>query len=1264
MKPIIACASLLVAIFAILLLGGILGVDELSATGSATIVVTNPDDSGPGTLRKALVDTAPGGIIEFDLAVFPPSSPATIFLLSSLHELSVNNVTIDASDAGVILDGTSAGVNANCFEIGSDNNTIRGFTIQNCPGHGVLILANAENNTIGGDRTVGNGPGGQGNTIGRNGLDGISIWGNNNLVQGNYIGIEISGQFDWGNTLSGVGLLQGASGNLIGGTTDGFRNVISGNNTYGVWIGESGTNDNVVIGNYIGTTAMGTGSVPNSFSGVAIENGAQNNFIGNATTGGGNVISGNFGNGILISDISSSGNKLLGNIVGLNWQGEGVIGQGLNGIEILNATNNTIGNGMNNGRNIISGSSFSGIRISGTNATNNIVQGNFIGSNLTGLSSRPNGLHGVEITGSAQLNQIGGDRQMGQGNLLSGNSNHGLVILGGAHHNTVLGNLIGPDITGKATLGRQPFGGIDIASGAHDNTIGGTGAGQGNIISGNKSDGIAIFDLGTNDNSIVGNQIGVDLIGTPLPNVASSVGGGQGILIVNQSQNTIVQSNTISYNKAEGILNGPDATGTRIYKNTISFNELDGVRVDSAGCNGIEITQNSIHSNGLKGIAYSCVASPELVATSKITVTGTTTPNARVELFSDDYDEGRSYEGFTVADGLGNFIFSQPSGFAGPNVTATSTDTNNNTSTFSTPLHLRWTMLLYLNGDNDLESFMENTFTNMVASGSAPTSNVLVLLDRREANSVLYDVTYGQAIDITDVFTTSDEVNMGDGETLVQFVNWSRNYYPVSYTMLSIVDHGGGWAPSLSTIPTGTLPVNPRIWLSGGSGLSWDFTSDYDYLSSPEIRQAMADIEAAGGPLDVVFYDVCLMGMIEVAYQIKEYASFFVSSQNVGWAPLGEENRYKRTMQGISPDATPQDVAELLVENYQLGIPPNLHPFTASAVDLSQMDTVAAAVNQLGLIMTQTLTTPEQMVSLFDIYSSTQKVDYDSDFIIEPDKEGFVDLYDFALKLTQSFTDPATIAAAQAVLDSLDTAIVAENHRSDIPWFVENGQEWNLDDAYGLSIYLPLGEDLEFQIGITETSPISPNVSRVRNLRLRDLYNPDELQFAGDAPAWRSLIEKYYELIPMVVITSLLEGPLPGIQEPDVTPPQTIVTTSSIISQQTFITLTWTATDTQNEVVSATLWYLPPRSDVWIHTDIMQVGASGVFTYPLACGTNGFSITAYDSAGNPEPIDGDFNTIFVDQTCYLYLSNIRRFAETLTEQPVTNKAHPSRTSSR
>ena len=429
--------------------------------------------------------------------------------------------------------------------------------------------------------------------------------------------------------------------------------------------------------------------------------------------------------------------------------------------------------------------------------------------------------------------------------------------------------------------------------------------------------------------------------------------------------------------------------------------------------------------------------------------------------------------------------------------------------------------------------------------------------------------------------------------------------------------------------------------MAGNSGLSWDFSSDYDYLDSEEIRQAMADITNDGAnPLDAVFYDVCLMGMVEVAYQIKDYASFFVSSQNIGWAPLGPEGRHVQIVQGIGPTATPRQVAELLVQAYADGNPPNGHPFTISAVDLNALSTVTVAVNQLAKEISRTLTISGQAATLHEAYSATQKIDYDTDFRIEPATDGFVDLYDFALQVSRQYTDPAVITAAHAVTTALDAAIIAEEHGSGSPW-PKLEEVWDLDDVHGLSIFLPLGEDLELPIIITETSTITPGVEVTRNLRLRDMYSSDQLQFVGDT-AWGDLIATYYDVVSSPVPTDSTDGPAGGLLEPDVTPPQTVITVIGALTVGEAITVTWVATDTQTGVAGATLWHRLSKTR-WTAVSTQTESSVGWFTFTLSAGgENSFSVRAFDEAGNVELPASGSNMIVISVQSHIYLPLILR----------------------
>jgi hypothetical protein len=123
----------------------------------ATIVVISDTDSGAGTLRQALEDAQNGDIITFDTSVLPPTAPVTISLDSQLPDLSQGNLTIDASDAGVILDGSQITTPefVNGFFIISESNVIRGFQIIGFSDTGIYLSDGSHYNTIGGDRDIG-----------------------------------------------------------------------------------------------------------------------------------------------------------------------------------------------------------------------------------------------------------------------------------------------------------------------------------------------------------------------------------------------------------------------------------------------------------------------------------------------------------------------------------------------------------------------------------------------------------------------------------------------------------------------------------------------------------------------------------------------------------------------------------------------------------------------------------------------------------------------------------------------------------------------------------------------------------------------------------------------------------------------------------------------------------------------------------------------------------------------------------------------------
>jgi hypothetical protein len=365
---------------------------------------------------------------------------------------------------------------------------------------------------------VGNGPGtviggttsGAGNLISGSSQQGVVVSVNGaSTIQGNIIGLNAAGNSALPNSW---GILVSTSGNLIGGDTPGARNVISGN-TRGVDISSVTATNNVVQGNYIGTDITGLVTVGNSQIGVQVHAGATNNTIGGSTTlpgtGRGNVIAGNTDDGVRLD---SDNNFVYGNLIGLGSDGSTMLPNS-DGVEVRNGNANTIGGPTSDLRNVISGNQFRGITVN-SNRLDNVIQGNFVGTDRSGLQGRGNGTVGVQLESINTV--VGGPTATpgtGAGNVISGNLGSG-IQLGGISDNAIIqGNLIGLGVDGTTPIGNG-FAGVYIpgATGAGDIQIGGDDGLSGNVISAN-SEGIIVRNTSI-DVNIEGNRIGTDITGT------------------------------------------------------------------------------------------------------------------------------------------------------------------------------------------------------------------------------------------------------------------------------------------------------------------------------------------------------------------------------------------------------------------------------------------------------------------------------------------------------------------------------------------------------------------------------------------------------------------------------------------------------------------------------------------------------------------------------------------------------------------------------
>jgi titin len=387
-------------------------------------------------------------------------------------------------------------------------------------GGGVGIYSGAANNTVGGTAV------GAGNVISGNVAQGVAIYGvgsNGNTVAGNFIGTNPAGSAAIPNTYSGVSVDGGATGNTVGGSVAGSLNLISGNANQGVIIYSTGTNGNFVQGNWIGINAAGTAALANGYSGVQIGGGAQNNLVGGTTAMTRNVISGNTLQGVYLSGTGTSANRISGNYIGTNAAGTAALGNKSPGVDVVsNATANVIGGTAPGAGNVITANSYRQISLFDAGTTGNVIAGNFIGLNAAGLAALPATLNpgpGIQILAGAHDNTIGGT--IGGRNFICGSTGSGITISGlGTNANVIVGNSIG--VTPTGTIVANSTEGIALFDGGgspQGNFIGGTTPGSANLISGNGTAGVAVYNNGTTGNRISGNSfvanggLGIDLWG-------------------------------------------------------------------------------------------------------------------------------------------------------------------------------------------------------------------------------------------------------------------------------------------------------------------------------------------------------------------------------------------------------------------------------------------------------------------------------------------------------------------------------------------------------------------------------------------------------------------------------------------------------------------------------------------------------------------------------------------------------------------------------
>jgi len=674
---------------------------------AAVFTVTTTADSGAGSLRKAIGQanaTATADEVRFAI---PGAGTKTISVTGGALPKLKHPVTIDGTTqpgfAGVPLiriDNATGDAAVAGLRVTTTASTLRALSVTGF-GTGV-VLAGAGANVLAGSyvgidagniahpNTIGVSVTSDGNTIGgtsaaaRNVISGNQTYGidiegaDGTLVQGNHIGTNANTSAGIGNGATGVRIAAWAKANLVGGS-QAARNVISANGA-GVHVTGAGSDGNIVQGNRIGTNAAGTIAMGNVSVGVSVSGGAKGTLIGGATSAARNQVSGNQGLGVHVG--LSSGTQVQGNLIGTDAAGAAALPNFDSGVRVDGgAVNTVVGSAASGLRNVISGNASGGVLVTGEGTTGTVVAGNRIGTNTAGTAAIPNVLFGVGVFGSPQGTTVGGSGSDAR-NLISGNTSAEGVLVGGSTDSVVAGNYIGTTASGDAALPNATGVLVHATTSAR---IGGNAPGAGNVISGNTGSGVRIEWPTTSGIVVAGNRIGTSASGTAgVPNDA-------GVTIVDGAS-----ANTI----------GGTTAGSG---NVIAGNQEDGVTVDGPDADGNAILRNAIFDNGGLGIELmnggnDDQPAPQITAVQQratsTTVKGTLSAGApstlhRIEVFTNPACDGAMGGEGTVfvaaknvttdATGAATWSVSVPKIAAGQIVTATATrwDAVTNTSPFS-----------------------------------------------------------------------------------------------------------------------------------------------------------------------------------------------------------------------------------------------------------------------------------------------------------------------------------------------------------------------------------------------------------------------------------------------------------------------------------------------------------------------------------------------------------------------------------------------------
>jgi len=340
-----------------------------------------------------------------------------------------------------------------------------------------------------------------------------------------------------------------------------------------------------------------------------------------------------------------------------------------------------------------------------------------------------------------------------------------------------------------------------------------------------------------------------------------------------------------------------------------------------------------------------------------------------------------------------------------------------------------------MDGDNNLDGAAVQDFNEMAEVGSADSVNVIVLIDRKDKPASIYKVERGITLDKASPLIEKGEVNMGNPETLKEFVEYAVSNFPAEKVALIFWNHGDGWR---------SIGRNKRIFKAASYDED-DGNGTEDPLYMWEVVKALKDLKEKGISVNLIGFDECLMGMAEVAIDIANYAEDIVFSEITepydGWD-------YKKVLTSLTenPTQSPNSFAKSIVDSYYQAYGSYSGSYTLSAVESSQTELIKQAINDFASYYLS-LNSKDSIKS--EILNARDKSLEADDHYGSNDENTYVDIKSLFENIYNDTSDSTLKEKAANVLNALNiyTKSVGENYS-------------------GISIYFPKSSDsYEYEYG-------------------------------------------------------------------------------------------------------------------------------------------------------------------------------------------------------